>query len=142
MTWRSPGFIPEPAESACPTKVFCERGILDEYWIRPFCFGDHARCVRCQLAETGKPHPDNMRPDGRADDRLPAQEQRLGIRPVPPKGEVPYSNTSCRHLETMKEMSTEMIGESAEKMIHAVVFFSVAGARPRADAGPGGERSI
>ena len=56
----------------CPMKVFYERGVLDAYWIEQFCFGNHERCVRYRMEETGRPHPDNMLPDGSTDDQLPA----------------------------------------------------------------------
>jgi len=56
----------------CPMKAFYERGVLDAYWVKQFCFGNHAGCVRYQMEEAGTPHPDNMLPDGSTDDHLPA----------------------------------------------------------------------
>lgn len=58
----------------CPMKAFHERGALDEYWIEQFCFGNHERCVRYQLEESGKPHPDNMLPDGSIAQELDSQD--------------------------------------------------------------------
>ena len=57
----------------CPMKRFYERCALDVYWIKQFCFGNHQRCVRYQMEETGKPHPDNMLPDGSIDQELDPQ---------------------------------------------------------------------
>jgi len=54
----------------CPMKVFYERGVLDAYWIEQFCFGNHERCVRYRMEETGRPHPDNMLPDGSIEQEL------------------------------------------------------------------------
>ena len=53
-------------------KAFYERGVLDEYWIAQFCFGNHEGCVRYQMEEAGKAHPDNTLPDGSTDNQLPA----------------------------------------------------------------------
>ncbi len=50
--------------SVCPLKSFYEEGSLDERWIRDYCRGDFKKCVRYQMEESGKPHPDNMMPDG------------------------------------------------------------------------------
>jgi hypothetical protein len=33
--------------------------------------GDNKKCVRYQMEENGRPHPDNMLPDGSIDQSLP-----------------------------------------------------------------------
>ncbi|MCK4491056.1 MAG: uracil-DNA glycosylase [Candidatus Altiarchaeales archaeon] len=48
----------------CPMKRFYEEGRLEERWIREYCKGNYRGCVRYRLEEEGKPHPDNMLPDG------------------------------------------------------------------------------
>jgi DNA polymerase len=45
-------------------KHFFEQGRLDRSWIDRYCRGDWTTCVRYQMEETGKDHPDNMLPDG------------------------------------------------------------------------------
>jgi hypothetical protein len=50
--------------SVCPLKRFYEEGRLEEKWITGYCKGDYRKCVRYQLEEEGKPHPDYMLPDG------------------------------------------------------------------------------
>jgi hypothetical protein len=52
-------------------KAFCDRGLLARTWIEQYCLGDHNACIRFQMEEAGKPHPDNMLPDGSIDSRLP-----------------------------------------------------------------------
>lgn len=48
----------------CPLKRFYEEGKLDEKWIEDYCKGDYKSCVRYKMEEGGKPHPDNMLPNG------------------------------------------------------------------------------
>lgn len=48
----------------CPLKRFYEEGKLDEKWIEDYCKGDYKSCVRYKMEEEGKPHPDNMLPNG------------------------------------------------------------------------------
>ncbi|MFP4193401.1 MAG: hypothetical protein ACLFMN_02060 [Desulfobacterales bacterium] len=55
----------------CPMKRFYEDGILDAFWIKQYCMGDNKKCVRYQMEESGRPHPDNMLPDGSIDASLP-----------------------------------------------------------------------
>jgi len=55
---------------ACPMKWFYHKGQLDGYWIEGYCKGDWERCVRYQMEEQGRFHPDNMLPDGTLDDTL------------------------------------------------------------------------
>ena len=56
--------------SMCPMKRYYEEGRLDAEWIRRFCKGDWRRCVRYEMEESGRPHPDWMLPDGTIDTRL------------------------------------------------------------------------
>jgi hypothetical protein len=48
----------------CPIKIFYETGKLEKKWVEIYCWGDHERCVRYQLEESGQPHPDNLLPNG------------------------------------------------------------------------------
>jgi DNA polymerase len=54
----------------CPMKKFYERGKLDKKWIELHCKGDWESCIRYQMEEKGKPHPDWMLPDGTIDEKL------------------------------------------------------------------------
>jgi len=54
----------------CPMKRFYEQGKLDKKWIELYCKGDWESCVRYQMEEKGKVHPDWMLPDGTLDERL------------------------------------------------------------------------
>lgn len=54
----------------CPMKWFFENGKLDEKWVNDYCFGDWTKCVRYEMEESGKYHPDNMLPDGCIDFNL------------------------------------------------------------------------
>ncbi len=54
----------------CPMKRFYERGRIDASWVETYCFGDNRQCVRYQMEETRRYHPDNMLPDGNIDERL------------------------------------------------------------------------
>ena len=54
----------------CPLKRFYEEGKLDKKWVENYCKGDHSRCVRKKMEESGIYHPDNMLPDGTIDKRL------------------------------------------------------------------------
>jgi hypothetical protein len=51
-------------------KRFYEKGILDEKWVKNYCFVDSDKCVRKKLEEKGIPHSDNMLPDGTIDENL------------------------------------------------------------------------
>ncbi|OYT53698.1 MAG: uracil-DNA glycosylase [Candidatus Altiarchaeales archaeon ex4484_2] len=51
----------------CPMKRFFEEGRLDEKWIKEYCKGNYRECVRYRMEDEGKPHPDNMLPDGSID---------------------------------------------------------------------------
>jgi DNA polymerase len=59
----------------CPMKRFYEGGILDRKWIQLYCKGDWESCIRYQMEETGKMHPDWMLPDGTIDEKLRKKEQ-------------------------------------------------------------------
>ena len=48
----------------CPMKRFFESGKLAEKWVRDYCFGNWQKCVRYEMEESGRYHPDNMLPDG------------------------------------------------------------------------------
>ena len=54
----------------CPLKKFYEEGKLDKRWIELYCKGDWESCIRYQMEERGKPHPDWMLPDGTLDEKL------------------------------------------------------------------------
>ncbi|MBN1416127.1 MAG: hypothetical protein JW973_13580 [Bacteroidales bacterium] len=45
-------------------KRFYEEGRLDKKWIENYCHGDWNGCIRYQMEEDGRYHPDNMLPDG------------------------------------------------------------------------------
>ncbi|MBC8489047.1 MAG: uracil-DNA glycosylase [Bacteroidetes bacterium] len=49
---------------------FFKNGKLDEKWVNDYCFGDWKKCVRYEMEEDGKYHPDNMLPDEKIDERL------------------------------------------------------------------------
>jgi len=48
----------------CPMKRFYEERRLAREWIELYCKGDWENCVRYQMEERGKPHPNWMLPDG------------------------------------------------------------------------------
>jgi len=54
----------------CPLKRFYEQDKLDKSWIEKYCKGDFRKCKRYMMEERGEPHPDNMLPDGKIDERL------------------------------------------------------------------------
>jgi len=45
-------------------KRYFEEGKLDIKWIDGYCKGNYHRCIRREMEEEGKYHPDNMLPDG------------------------------------------------------------------------------
>ena len=51
-------------------RKFYEEGKLDKKWIELYCKGDWESCIRYQIEEKGKVHPDWMLPDGTLDERL------------------------------------------------------------------------
>jgi len=56
----------------CPMKRFTEAGRLDRRWIEAYCLRGNRDCVRFQMEEKGRYHPDNMLPDGTIDPTLPS----------------------------------------------------------------------
>ena len=56
--------------SSCPLRWFTEQGRLNPRWQQLYCFGDWEDCVRFDLEESGKYHPDWMLPDGSMDESL------------------------------------------------------------------------
>ncbi len=54
----------------CPMRRFYEEGKLDRKWIELYCKGDWESCVRYQMEEEGRYHPDWMLPDGSLDETL------------------------------------------------------------------------
>jgi len=51
----------------CPMKRYYEKGLLNKRWIDDFCRGNWKNCVRYEMEESGKYHPDWMLPDGNLD---------------------------------------------------------------------------
>jgi uracil-DNA glycosylase len=51
-------------QAVCPIGRATERGELPDTWIRTYCFGDWSVCVRYQMEEQGRYHPDTLLPDG------------------------------------------------------------------------------
>jgi len=54
----------------CPVKYFYECGKIEKHWVEDYCHGNWRSCVRFQMEESGKYHPDNMLPDGKIYDEL------------------------------------------------------------------------
>ncbi|MCK9243852.1 MAG: uracil-DNA glycosylase [Candidatus Marinimicrobia bacterium] len=54
----------------CPMKYFYEGDRLEKKWIELYCQGDWQNCVRYELEEHGKYHPDWMLPDGTINEKL------------------------------------------------------------------------
>jgi hypothetical protein len=50
--------------AACPIKTYTEKGKLERSWIEEYCFVGNRNCIRYQLEENGRYHPDNMLPNG------------------------------------------------------------------------------
>jgi len=55
---------------SCPMKRFYEERRLDRRWIELYCKGDWKNCLRYQMEENGKLHPDWMLPDGTINEKL------------------------------------------------------------------------
>ena len=51
-------------------KRYFEEGKLDIKWIDGYCKGNYRRCIRREMEEKGKYHPDNMLPDGTINEKL------------------------------------------------------------------------
>ncbi len=56
--------------NVCPLKRFYEQGKLPKKWIEDYCWVDNSKCVRKEMEEQGRYHPDNMLPDGTIDKEL------------------------------------------------------------------------
>lgn len=54
----------------CPMKRYYENDEIDKKWVENYCFANNKSCVRYQMEEEGKYHPDNMLPDGTIDESL------------------------------------------------------------------------
>jgi len=56
----------------CPLRRFEKQGKITDRWRKEYCEseGNWINCVRYQLEERGEPHPDNMLPNGKIDERL------------------------------------------------------------------------
>ncbi|MGC9470074.1 MAG: hypothetical protein ACP5D1_00885 [Bacteroidales bacterium] len=54
----------------CPMKRFYEEGELNKKWIEAYCLGHWEHCVRYQMEENNRTHPDHMLPDGSLDENL------------------------------------------------------------------------
>ena len=54
----------------CPMKMYYEKGLLDKSWIDKYCLNDWNSCVRYQMEESGRYHPDWMLPDGTINEEL------------------------------------------------------------------------
>jgi len=62
----------------CPMKRFYEEGKLDKRWIELYCKGDWESCIRYQMEEEGRFHPDYMLPDGSLDKKLQREVEYKG----------------------------------------------------------------
>ncbi len=49
---------------ACPIRQYTEKGKLERYWIENYCLVNNNNCIRYQMEEKGRYHPDNLLPDG------------------------------------------------------------------------------
>jgi len=56
----------------CPLRRFEKEGKISDKWRKEYCESENnwVNCVRYQLEEKSKPHPDNMLPNGKIDERL------------------------------------------------------------------------
>lgn len=48
----------------CPMKYYSETGKIEKSWIEKYCKNDGINCVRYDMEEKGKYHPDWMMPNG------------------------------------------------------------------------------
>jgi len=49
---------------SCPIKYFTDEGNLERFWVENYCLVGNKDCIRYQMEESGKFHPDNMLPNG------------------------------------------------------------------------------
>ena len=54
----------------CPIKRFTDQGKLHSKWVKNYCLKNNKNCIRYQLEEQCKYHPDNMLPNGKIDNSL------------------------------------------------------------------------
>ena len=54
----------------CPINFFTDQEKLDPHWVRDYCLHGNQICVRYQMEENNRPHPDQMLPDGTIDPSL------------------------------------------------------------------------
>ena len=62
----------------CSMKKFYEEGKLDKRWIELYCKGDWESCIRYQMEEESRFHPDYMLPDGSLDKKLQREVEYKG----------------------------------------------------------------
>jgi len=48
----------------CPIKRFTDEGLLEDKWVKEYCFKNYNKCIRKKMEENGEYHPDNMLPNG------------------------------------------------------------------------------
>jgi len=73
--------MPKPKEShrgrcrwyaICPMRRYEAAGLIDAALATdPWCRSDWSHCARYQAELRGRPHPDNLLPDGTYDENLP-----------------------------------------------------------------------
>jgi len=58
--------------AVCPLRRFEKQGKITNRWRKEYCESEKnwMNCVRYQLEEKGEPHPDNMLPNGKIDEKL------------------------------------------------------------------------
>ncbi|MBN2546377.1 MAG: uracil-DNA glycosylase [Spirochaetes bacterium] len=54
----------------CPMKRYYEKGKINAKWINNYCKDKWITCIRYQMEENGKYHPDWILPDGSVDEKL------------------------------------------------------------------------
>lgn len=54
----------------CPINYYTKEGKIPDVWIKKYCLVGNKDCIRYQMEESGKYHPDNMLPDGTIDENL------------------------------------------------------------------------
>ena len=54
----------------CPLRKFEEQSKLDIKWKKEYCARNYKKCIRYKMQEKGQPHPDNMLPNGKIDEKL------------------------------------------------------------------------
>ena len=51
-------------------KKYHDKGVLNDRWIKKYCWNDWKQCVRFKMEERNETHPDWMLPDGSIDEKL------------------------------------------------------------------------